>query len=181
MDVRIREMTEADCEAVAEIRVRGWQTAYKGLIPQAHLDAMSIEDDAARRRELWAERKSTVVNLIAERDGIPVGWAAYGPYRTDGPYPDDAQRRADCELYAIYVRPGQYGGGIGQALMAETLAGATAAGYPRVCLWVLTKNARARRFYERAGFHADGAEEPFEVDGVPVPEMRYAQVVGDLR
>ncbi|WP_327352199.1 GNAT family N-acetyltransferase [Streptomyces sp. NBC_01304] len=181
MDVHIREMTEADCDAVAEIRVRGWQAAYRGLIPQAHLDAMSVEEDAARRRELWADRNSTVTNLIAERNGTPVGWAAYGPYRTDGPYPNDPRRTADGELYAIYVHPGEYGGGIGQALMAETLTRATAAGYPTLYLWVLTGNARARRFYEHAGFHADGVEEPFEVDGEPVPEMRYAQVVGDLR
>ncbi|MEV5463785.1 GNAT family N-acetyltransferase, partial [Streptomyces cellulosae] len=37
------------------------------------------------------------------------------------------------------------------------------------------ENDRARRFYERAGFRADGAEEPFEVDGVAVPEVRYAR------
>lgn len=28
--------------------------------------------------------------------------------------------------------------------------------------------------YERAGFGADGAEEPFRVEGVEVPEVRYA-------
>ena len=44
-------------------------------------------------------------------------------------------------------------------------------------LWVLKGNARARRFYVRAGFRADGAEEPFEVDGVGVPEVRYVRVL----
>lgn len=45
-------------------------------------------------------------------------------------------------------------------------------------LWVLEGNARARRFYERSGFRADGTEEPFEVDGVAVPEVRYAGRLG---
>lgn len=40
-------------------------------------------------------------------------------------------------------------------------------------LWVLKGNVAARRFYERAGFGADGAEEAFEVDGVAAPEVRY--------
>jgi RimJ/RimL family protein N-acetyltransferase len=44
-------------------------------------------------------------------------------------------------------------------------------------LWVLKGNTRARRFYERQGFAADGAEEPFEVDGVPVPEVRYTKAL----
>ena len=42
-------------------------------------------------------------------------------------------------------------------------------------LWVLKGNDRARRFYQRAGFTADGAEEPFDVDGVAVPEVRYVR------
>jgi hypothetical protein len=42
-------------------------------------------------------------------------------------------------------------------------------------LWVLRDNARARRFYERSGFRADGVEEPYEVAGVAVPEVRYAR------
>jgi RimJ/RimL family protein N-acetyltransferase len=40
---------------------------------------------------------------------------------------------------------------------------------------VLKENVRARRFYERAGFRPDDAEEPFEVEGVAVPEVRYAR------
>lgn len=40
---------------------------------------------------------------------------------------------------------------------------------------MLKENARARRFYERAGFAADGAEETFEADGVLVPEVRYVR------
>lgn len=46
-------------------------------------------------------------------------------------------------------------------------------------LWVLKGNARARRFYERAGFRPDGAEEPFEVEGVAVPEVRYVRALRD--
>ena len=40
-------------------------------------------------------------------------------------------------------------------------------------LWVLVANERARRFYERAGFHADGPVVDFEVGGATLPEMRY--------
>ena len=40
-------------------------------------------------------------------------------------------------------------------------------------LRVLPANARARRFYEIAGWVADGTERTMEVLGVVVPEVRY--------
>ncbi|MFP3987012.1 GNAT family N-acetyltransferase [Streptomyces sp. E11-3] len=168
MDLRIREMTDADCDAVAEIRIRGWQTAYRGMVPQAYLDALSVAEDAARQRRRLAAGGPRV-DLVAERAGSVVGWACHGPYR------EGETHTADGELYALYVHPEYIGTGAGRALMAATQRAAAAAGWPRLLLWVLKRNARARRFYERAGFTPDGAEEPFEVQGVSVPEVRYVR------
>jgi GNAT superfamily N-acetyltransferase len=168
MDVHIREMTETDCEAVAEIRVRGWQNAYAGLIPQRFLDVMSVDEDAARRREHLAQGGSgPVVNVVAERGGKVVGWACHGPCR-------DGEASGDVELYALYVHPSQLSTGVGRALMQHCMTRCRASGHAWLRLWVLEGNARARRFYERAGLAPDGAREPFEVDGVQVPEVRYS-------
>ncbi|MHA5052904.1 GNAT family N-acetyltransferase [Streptomyces sp. SD15] len=167
---RIREMTLADCDRVAEIRIRGWQTAYQGLIPQPYLDALSVEQDAARRRMLFTPR-GAVVNLVAERAGEVVGWACHGPYR------DGEVHTEDAELYAIYVHPDRVGDGVGRALLRESVGRCGDAGHERMLLWVLRENAGARRFYEQAGFGPDGAEEPFAVDGVAVPEVRYVRAL----
>ena len=168
----VREMTLADCERVAEIRVGGWQSAYRGIIPQSYLDAMSVPEDAERRRRRFLESTQsggTVTNLVAVQDGEIVGWVCHGPYR-DGEVPT-----GDAELYAIYVDPDRLGAGAGRALIGESTRRCTAAGHPRIYLWVLKENMRARRFYESSGFRADGAGEPFEVDGVLVPEVRYVR------
>lgn len=162
-------MTPADCEAVAAVRVEGWRTAYRGLMPQPYLDALSVERDAERRREHLTNGDGSVVDVVAERAGEVIGWGCYGPYREDG-----GGRTADGELYALYVRPDQWSTGAGRLLTAELTARAAADGCPRLLLWVLKANDRARRFYERAGFAPDGAEEDFVVDGVAVPEVRYA-------
>ncbi|SDN26609.1 L-amino acid N-acyltransferase YncA [Streptomyces sp. cf386] len=167
--IRIRPMTPADCDRVAEIRVGGWQSAYQSLVPQSYLDAMNVAQDAERRRAYLAQTDGSVVDLVAELAGEVVGWACHGPYR------DGEVHTEDAELYAIYVDSGRYGAGVGHALLQESLRRCTAAGHARMLLWVLRDNARARRFYERAGFLADGAEEPFEVEGVEVPEVRYAR------
>lgn len=170
--LRIREMTLADCDRVAEIRVGGWRSAYRGLIPQSYLDGLSVEEDAERRRTYLAQGDGSIVNLIAEETGGEiVGWACHGPYR------EGEVRTEDAELYAIYVHPDRRGRGVGRALLTESVARCSAAGHGRLLLWVLKENDRARRFYERAAFRADGAEEPFEVDGVTVPEVRYARAL----
>ncbi|MFD7401779.1 GNAT family N-acetyltransferase [Streptomyces sp. NPDC059866] len=167
--LRIRELTAADCDRVAEIRIGGWQTAYRGLIPQEYLDALDVAEDAERHRTRLAQGDGSVVNLVAELNGEVLGWACHGPYR------DGEVRTADAELYAIYVHPERYGAGLGQALLTESVRQCTAAGHARMLLWVLKENALARRFYERAGFRTDGAEEPFEVAGTEVPEVRYVR------
>ncbi|WP_051857543.1 GNAT family N-acetyltransferase [Streptomyces cellulosae] len=162
-------MMPADCPRVAGIRIGGWRSAYRGLMPQPYLDTLDVTADAERHRTRLARGDTGVVDLVAELDGAVAGWACHGPYR------DGETRTADAELYTLYVDPGQYGGGIGHALLQESVRRCAATGHRRVLLWVLKQNTRARRFYERAGFRADGAEEPFEVDGVTVPEVRYAR------
>jgi len=162
-------MTLGDCDRVAEIRVRGWQRAYRGIVPQSYLDAMSVPENAERQRTRFLQNNPGVLNLVAVRDGEVVGWLCHGPYR-EGEVPVE-----DAELYAIYVHPDRLGAGVGRALIPESIRRCRAAGHPRMYLWVLEENARARRFYERSGFRPDGTQEPFEVDGVEVPEVRYVK------
>ena len=172
MDVRIRDMAVGDCDAVAAVRVRGWRSAYAGLMPQSYLDAMSIEEDAARRRAHFSgDDGGRVSHVVAERDGEVVGWGCFGQSRDEGEAP------GVCELYALYVLPERVATGVGRALMEELTRRAAADGFERMQLWVLKENERARRFYAKAGFAPDGAEEPFVVDGVAVPEVRYARAL----
>ncbi|WP_018530823.1 MULTISPECIES: GNAT family N-acetyltransferase [unclassified Streptomyces] len=164
----VRPMALGDCDAVAEVRVRGWQFAYAGLLPRAHLDALSVPDVTAHLRETFGRRHP---DLVAERAGAVVGWACHGPTRDADVPPGDG------ELYALYVREEQLSTGVGRALMGVCLADSAATGRSVIRLWVLEGNARARRFYERAGFVADGARAPYEVAGETVPEIRYVRAL----
>ncbi|MET8410282.1 GNAT family N-acetyltransferase [Streptomyces sp. NPDC005195] len=166
-------MTLADCDRVSEIRVRGWRAAYRGLMPQPYLDALSTEEDAAGRRRHFGQGGGAVVNLVAEQAGEVVGWACHGPCR------DGEVRATDAELYAIYVDPDRTGAGVGRALLREAAERCATAGYERMLLWVVKENTGARGFYEHAGFGPDGAEEPFEAGGVEVPEVRYVRALTD--
>jgi GNAT superfamily N-acetyltransferase len=162
-------MTEDDIEAVSAVRVTGWQFAYRGIVPQAYLDAMTIEADAARRlmRSRRADRLTT--DLVAVVDhGEVVGWACLGPCREDS-----TEDPAAGELYALYVTPALIGYGIGSELLHAVHQHAAAHGFRTMSLWVLRDNQRARRFYERAGYVPDGTVRDDDFDGVPVTEVRY--------
>lgn len=166
-------MTEADVPAVSALRVAGWRAAYRGIVPQGYLDAMDVDEDAARRREMLVRTAGRVHHLIAEDpDGTVVGWASFGPYRGEPSATDTG------ELYALYLRPERIGAGIGRALMAEVTARSTELGRQRLALWVLADNAPARRFYAAAGFTPDGTEVSDTYDGVPLTELRYVRALG---
>jgi hypothetical protein len=47
-------------------------------------------------------------------------------------------------------------------------------------LWVIATNERARRFYERARWCADGAEKRDHRLGFPLHEVRYARRLGPM-
>ncbi len=167
--IRVRRMREEDIHGVSTVRVKGWQAAYAGMVPQDHLDALTVTEDARRRREMFERGGGTVLNLVAEENGTVVGWAALGPSR------EDDRRPQDGELLALYAAPDRLGTGIGTALMRQTLVAAQERSFHRLILWVLAANTRARRFYEHAGFQPDGASTDWPVNGVVVPEVRYGK------
>ncbi|MFF2136603.1 GNAT family N-acetyltransferase [Streptomyces sp. NPDC058193] len=165
--LRIRAMTLDDCAAVADIRVRGWQAAYAGMVPQEYLDGMDVAEDTGRRRA-YLSAGGPAVNLVVETpDTTLTGWACYGPCRDEGAPPGSA------ELYALYAHPDRIGTGVGRSLLTEVVSRASAEGFGGMALRVLRENERARRFYEQAGFRPDGTAEAFEAAGTLVPEVRY--------
>lgn len=167
MDVLCRPMVAGDFGAVCELHVRAWQTAYRGIVPQAYLDAMDPAERARRTRD-----QSLSGQHVAEAGGEVVGWLAIGAYRSDEDDPAPPGPGFG-EILAVYLRPDAVGTGVGRALMAYGLGELDRAGLRPVLLWVFAGNARARRFYEAAGFRPDGATHTYEIGGATLPEVRY--------
>jgi ribosomal protein S18 acetylase RimI-like enzyme len=162
--VTVRHATVADAPAMGRLVVRAWQAAYRGHMPDAYLDALRPEDRAAYWDGVLRREGRRGAVLVVERDGEVVGFAAAGP----SPDPEGAG-----ELYAINVDPAYWGTGAGRALLEAARDELARLGFAETVLWVLPANARARRFYERAGWASDGAERTADVFGVTVPEVRY--------
>ncbi len=150
-DPRIREAIPDDAAEITRCHIGGWRTAYVGIIPQEHLDALDLEErTAARRQALLEPPWPDTANWVIEHEGRVAGWACSGASRDD-----DLDPAAVRELYAIYIDPDLIGHGFGRALMQHALGDAVARGAASMTMWVLTGNARGQRFYRKAGFEPD--------------------------
>jgi GNAT superfamily N-acetyltransferase len=135
-------------------------------VPQDYLDGLDVDAEITRRRDRPLDGQH-----VAEAGGSVVGWLYLGSYRADE---GEQVPGPSCgEIGAIYALPEFWGRGVGRRLLAYGLGELRRLGLSPVLLWVLVANERARRFYERAGFHADGSVVGFEVGGATLPEMRY--------
>lgn len=166
----IRLATAADAPGISRLQVRAWRAAYRGLLPDALLAALSVErrEDIWRR---WHDDQPLRRIWVAEQPPGLVGFVATGPGRDD-----DAIASAG-EVYAIYVEPALIGSGLGRRLLARAVTGLRAQGFAQATLWVLEGNARARRFYEAAGWRADGASKSQRWEGCEPVEVRYARTL----
>lgn len=160
----IREAIVADAQAIAEIHVASWQSAYAQIIPAQFLAKLSVEKRAQSWRDALESGSIRVALATAGRE--VAGWVAYGECR------DPDKDGLWGEIYAIYLHPSRYSQVIGASLMERARSSLEETGYRYMSLWVLTENCRARAFYERAGFSTDN--ETKEVVSGGIVFGRYA-------
>jgi GNAT superfamily N-acetyltransferase len=151
---RIRRATPADAQAIAELHVRAWRAAYRGLVPDEVLDGLAVSEREWSWSELLAKADGSSFTLIAFADeGRVEGFCT----ATVLPRRDDAGTHT-AEIAATYVDPDRWGAGIGSALLGSALEELRSDGYQEVTLWVFAANERACSFYRRFGFVPDGHE-----------------------
>ncbi|SDX80921.1 L-amino acid N-acyltransferase YncA [Modestobacter sp. DSM 44400] len=161
----IRAATAEDATGIAEAHVSSWQTAYRGLLPQALLDGLSVE----RRTVQWQRdihSGNFDVHVATDPAGHVGGFIATGRSR------DDDTAETVGELIAIYLRPQLWSLGLGGRLHAAGIAG-LATRFEQATLWVLDGNARSRAFYERQGWQPDGTVKRNTIGDAEVVEVRY--------
>jgi GNAT superfamily N-acetyltransferase len=163
----VRPATPDDADAIASAHVRSWQAAYRGIVPDALLDALSIERRASWWRGELTEMAKPTECWVVEQSCRVVGFASIGAARGGSAGPGVG------ELFAIYLEPEAWSQGLGRALMDRAVAGLRAGGFRTAILWVLADNLRGRRFYERTGWRPDGETMGWETHGSTLEEVRY--------
>jgi GNAT superfamily N-acetyltransferase len=157
-ELTLRRGSADDADAVAEIWRLGWRDGHLGLVPAELLEARTDESFRARTAKRIGEM--TVAVVAGEIAGfvLVVG----------------------DEIEQVYVSAGHRGTGVADALLGEAERQVRANGHTKAWLAVVAGNARARAFYERAGWHDEG---PFgyraaaESGPIDVPCHRYTKAV----
>ena len=164
--MRIRVAIAADAAAIARVHVATWQTAYRGQIPDAILDALDVSQRTTRWQKILSQ--SNGINFVAEANTDVVGFSSLIPSRDR-----DADPINTAEIAAIYVHPDHWRRGIGKVLYERAIEEAKQRQFANLTLWVLKTNLPAIAFYQRMGLVPDGATKTDQLKDFTLHEIRF--------
>ena len=149
----VRNAEFEDMSRAGRIMCRSFRAAFGDFVSRETMDACAREDSCIALLEgIFREGKA---HFLMGGDSGMLVWE---------------QRPEGAEIIAIHSLPESHGTGLGAAMLKEAL---DQIGSQKVFLWAFKQNTRARRFYEKHGFHWDGSERISEFDGAP--EVRYVK------
>ncbi len=166
--MNIREAKTNDVNELAEVHVKSWQSAYKGLIPDDILENINLED----RAEMWLgairdKPSETIVSLDSDKI---VAFANFGESQDNNDAP------LNGEIREIYVLKDYWRMCIGSELL-EYAEEFLKRKYQYAVLWVLDSNDRAIKFYQKQGYAKDGAEKTETLFEVTLSEIRMVKTI----
>ena len=160
--MNIRDAKPEDAQAIAEVHLASWKTTYPGIVPQAYIDALRVQDGAARWRRWLAE--SSAIAFVAEDDAGIFGFVSGGAMM----HPVDGY---DGELGAIYLLATHQRKGAGRALVQRLAHTLRQRGFRSCVIWALEANP-ACKFYEHLGGKRVSSQ-PIEIGGVTLTEIAF--------
>jgi GNAT superfamily N-acetyltransferase len=172
----VREARPDDGPAMGVIHVAAWRSAYVGVMSDSYLESLDPTTFGLRWEASLRESTGGSTVLVVLDDDRIVAMCAVGSLR-------DRSEPADPtgELMMLNADPTAFGTGAATELHTAALEALRDQGHLSAALWVVDRNPRARRFYEREGWAADGVERVDEVGGTPIHELRYTRDIPSHR
>ncbi|HLJ55216.1 MAG TPA: GNAT family N-acetyltransferase [Chthonomonadaceae bacterium] len=168
MDIEYRAAKAEDAAGIAAVEVLAQQTAYRHFLPAAHLDSLS----ESHRTRVWhgfIQSDDPTRVIVAAHDQRVVGWMRIG--KSSDP--------AMGYVFDLFVLPDYWGKGVGERLMRDAHLAFKDNGHKGALLYVFEDNMRARRFYVRLGWSADGRVYDTEISGLTVRFLCYKLTLED--
>jgi GNAT superfamily N-acetyltransferase len=156
--VRIRDARLDDAAGFVTAYELAWDATLSEVAGRRLGELASLEQRTTSFEQGVAKASPDARIWVAERDGAVIGVATC------------TRKRKTCELGSLYVVPDAWGSGVAQDLMETALDAMLERGAGDAFLWVVESNGRARRFYEREGWLADGESRITELGA---REVRY--------
>jgi GNAT superfamily N-acetyltransferase len=178
-EVSVRPARPDDAEDIARVQAIAWRAAYRSLLPAAVLDDWdeAVAADAWRAAITAPPTPAHGVLVALERD-LVVGFTAYGPAELTGDErPDPAG--PTTEVAPLLVEPRWGRRGHGSRLLAAVADLARANGTARLQVWLPEADTVSARFFESAGWAADGWARTLDTGGEPLREVRWHTLLLD--
>lgn len=167
-EIQLRRATLADAEAIAAIRIEGWRSTYRGMIPDSYLDDMDMNENVLHWRTILQalpSKEDALCVYVAVSDNEIVGFVSAMKLA-------EPKLGKEGEINAIYIRPQWQRCGIGKRMMHKAARSLQAMGCQSGVIWVIDGNAQARNFYEELGGEIL-VEQDFSWDGLDLTEVGY--------
>jgi len=163
MEITIRKALPEDAHTYALCGISCWQTAYRGIIPDAYLDNMptEIEQRTENFRQAFTDPGNVHSYCVMHGENM-VGFITIDIIHAN--------------IWAIYLIEEFCGKGYGKRLLDFAVNELEREGHYEIYLWVLEDNVRARRFYEKNNFYVDGTTRVVDrYGGVPLVQVKYVR------
>ena len=144
--MKIRTAGVQDLETVSRIHALSWKTAYRGILPDDFLNQLSYRRWVAPLKDMMEQ--GLEIRVIEEEEK-PFGCITFSAAR-------DQAFAGWGEIVSFHLLLEARGKGYGRLLIQDAVRQLKEKGYSKIYLWVLEKNERARRFYEKNGFTWNG-------------------------
>ncbi len=154
---KVRRANGGDAPAIADIHVRSWRAAYRGILPDSLLDDLSVPERERSWSALVGNHENRWLTLVADSRRDLAGFCSVAI-----PSRDEAAGEKTAEIGALYVDPDQWRRGVGGAMLSSALKELSENGWRDVILWVLPENQSALAFYDRFGFVVEHGVEKLE-------------------
>jgi L-amino acid N-acyltransferase YncA len=170
-EVKVRSAEKKDAAQIAKIHVGTWQYAYRGQVPNAFLDSLSVEQRTTHWQDTLSRSEQMSQTFVAELNSRVIGFCSVGPCR------DADMDKSTGELFAIYVDADFMNKGAGSDLEEVGLNYLKVQGYKKATLWVISSNEKTIKWYKNKGWEAEGKTKIDERDGFQLLEERYIKVL----
>jgi GNAT superfamily N-acetyltransferase len=159
----IRQAVLADADGIARAHTASWRTSYRGILPDAVLAQIEVEQRAASWRGVLADRSRLALVAYDVSHHDIVGLCDAGRGRRDPTM---------GEVYRMYLEHHARRHGLGREMFDRVTDWMRAQNFRSLVIWVLDNNHHARRFYEAMGGRAE-RRVASSVSGFPVVELAY--------
>ena len=149
MNIAYRTAVSADAEALAELGAHTFIHTF-GHLYQPNDLMIFLQNHSPENWDKELDDPAFEVR-VAEQEGRMIGYAKLGP-----PHLPFEPRGEAAELRQLYVIEEAKGQGVADALIRWAIDRARDRLADHLYLSVFTDNYRARRFYEKYGFEAEG-------------------------